>query len=118
VGLSLVLLVLTTFYVGQLMGGQGDLQQTLTLMVWFHTVNLTLEVGQLLLTIISPYLAAMFSILVFGALIWCIVNFVNVLHGFESLMKSVVTLILLLLVMGILAGVIFVLFGVTPGGTA
>ncbi len=116
--LSLVLLVLTTSYVGQWMGGQGDLQATLTLMVWFHSINLTLEAGQLLLMIISPYLAALASLIMFGALVWCIINFINVLHRFENLVKSIVTLALSVFAMGLIAGLILVLFGITPGGTA
>ncbi len=113
----LVLWILTTSYIGRLLGGQGDLHSTLTLMVWFHCVNLTLEAGQLLLMIISPYLAALASVIMFGALIWCIMNFINVLHGFENLLKSVVTLALSVFAMGLIAGLILVLFGITPGGT-
>ncbi len=116
--LSLVLLVLTTSYIGQWMGGQGDLQATLTLMVWFHSINLTLEAGQLLLMLISPYLAALASLIMFGALVWCIINFINVLHGFENLVKSIVILALSVFAMGLIAGLILVLFGITPGGTA
>ncbi len=118
IGLSLVVMVLMIFYIGRLLGGEGDLQATLALMVWFNSVNLTLTVGQILLILINPFVSAMYNLVSLGALIWCIVNFVNVLHGFQSLLKSSFVLALSLIATGVPAGVALVLLGVTPGGPA
>lgn len=118
IGVSLGLLVFTIYYVGQWLDGTGDLPRTLTILVWFHAINLTLEACQLVLILISPYLSALFSLVIVGAMLWCIVNFINVLHGFESLMKSFVTLILSLVGMGIIGGFVLAVLGVGPGGTA
>lgn len=119
IGVLLVLLVFTTHHVGRLMGGEGDFRAALTLMVWFYAVNLTLEAIQLILMVFSPFLSVMFGMIAIGGLVWCFVNFIDVLHGFKSLGKSFLALIFAVLGMGILGGILLSLLGVTPppGGT-
>lgn len=117
IGVSFVLLVYTVHLVGRWMGGQGDLHQTLTVMVWFYSVNLTLELGQIVLLLLSPALASIYNLVVAGSLIWCIINLINVLHGFENIGKAIVTLILSLVGMAIGGGLVLAVLGITPGGT-
>ena len=115
-GISLYLMVYTLYYAGHALDGEGSLHDTLTLLTWFHAVSLTLEVIQVLLLIISPYLAAMFSLIAFGGLLWCILNFINVLHGFQSLGKSFVTLVMSLIGIAILGGLILMMVVSLFGG--
>jgi hypothetical protein len=116
VGVFLAMLVGGTFYTGKLMGGVGSFTATLTIIVWFQSVSLTLEAVQLVLVLISPAVASLFGMLSLGALIWCIVNFVNVLHGFESLGKALTAIVLALIGTALCAGIVLAIFGVGPAG--
>lgn len=114
----LVLFVLGTFQAGRILGGTGTLMQTLTIIVWFQCISLTLEVIQLGLVLVSPAIASIFGLLSLGALIWCFVNFVNVLHAFQNLGKAIFSILLALIGTAFLAGLLLTMLGIgTPGGT-
>jgi hypothetical protein len=49
-----------------------------------------------------------------GALIWCIVNFVNVLHGFQNLGKALAAIVLALIGTALCAGIVLAILGVGP----
>lgn len=114
IGVFLALLVAGTYYTGKIMGGVGTFTATLTIIVWFQSVSLTLEAIQLVLVLISPAIASIFGMLSLGALIWCIVNFVNVLHGFENLGKALATIVLALVGTALCAGIVLAVLGVGP----
>ena len=114
IGVFLVLLVAAMFQIGKMMGGVGTFTATLAIIVWFQSVSLTLEAIQLVLVLISPAIASIFGMLSLGALIWCIVNFVNVLHGFENLGKALTTIVLALIGTALCAGIILAILGVGP----
>lgn len=116
IGVFLTLFVGGTFYVGRLLGGVGTLTATLAIIVWFQSISLTLEAIQLLLVLISPAIASIFGMLSLGALIWCFVNFINVLHEFENLGKAIVAIALSLISTAMVAGIILAILGVGPQG--
>ncbi|MEJ6402167.1 YIP1 family protein [Yoonia sp. 2307UL14-13] len=116
IGMSLALMIYALFYSGRALDGDGDLHGTLTLMVWFHAVSLTVEAIQIPLVLISPYMAALYSMIALGGLLWCILNFINVLHGFKSIAKSLVVLVMALVGMGLIGGLVLAVLGVNPGG--
>ena len=119
IGVFLTMLVLAIFYTGQMMGGSGTLAGTLVIIVWFQSISLTLEGVQLILVLISPAIASIFGMLSLGALVWCFINFVNVLHGYENLGKSAITVVLALIGTAVCAGIILAILGVGPvGGVA
>ncbi len=118
IGVFLVLFVFGIFYAGKIMGGQGSLQAALAIIVWFQSISLTLEAVQVVLVLISPAIGSIFGLLSLGALIWCFINFVNVLHGFESLGKALVAIFLGLMGTALFAGVVLAILGFGPtGGT-
>jgi hypothetical protein len=114
IGVFLVLFVGGTYYTGKMMGGVGTLAATLAIIVWFQSVSLTLEAIQLVLVLISPAIASIFGMLSLGALIWCFVNFVNVLHGFGNLGKAFTTIVLALIGTALCAGIVITLLGLGP----
>lgn len=116
IGVFLLFFVFGTYYAGQMMGGVGTLTATLVIIVWFQSISLTLEVIQMLLVLISPAIAGIFGLLSLGALLWCFINFVNILHGFENLGKAVVAIVLALIGTGLVAGIILAVLGVAPAG--
>lgn len=115
-GVFLLLFVMGMFYAGKAMGGAGTLLGALTIVVWFQSISLTLETIQLGLLLISPAAASIFGMLSLGALLWCILNFVNVLHGFENLGKSAGVLLLSLVGTAVCALVILTTLGLVPSG--
>ena len=118
VGTFMVLFVFTLQQTGRFFGGIGELNGTLAIVVWFQAISLTLEAVQLVLVLISPSIASLFGLLSLGALIWIFLNFINVLHGFQSLGKSALVVFLALLSTAFVAGLILSLFGIAPiGGT-
>lgn len=118
IGIFLALFVGGTYYVGKLLGGTGQLISTLAIIVWFQSISLTLEAIQLVLVLVSPAIASIFGMLSLGALIWCFVNFVNVLHGFNNLGKASVAIVLALISTAMIAGIILAVLGVGPVGVA
>ncbi|MGJ8624073.1 MAG: YIP1 family protein [Yoonia sp.] len=118
IGIFLALFVMGTLYTGNLLGGTGTLAGTLTIIVWFQAISLTLEAIQLVLVLISPAISSLFGLLSMGVLVWCFVNFTNVLHGFNNLGKAILTMVLALLGTAMCAGIVLAIFGFNPtGGT-
>lgn len=116
IGIFLGLFVFGIFYAGKIMGGAGTLHASLAIIVWFQSISLTLEAIQVLLVLISPAIGSIFGLLSLGALIWCFVNFINVLHGFNNIGKALVTIFLALIGTALLAGIVLALFGLGPTG--
>lgn len=118
VGAFLVVFVFSIQSVGRLLGGQGSFSATLVLMIWFQALSLALEVVQVFLVLISPAIGGIFGIVSLGVLLWCMVNFIKVLHGFENKGKAIGTLVLALISTAVGAGLILSIVGVSiPGGT-
>jgi hypothetical protein len=116
IGIFFVLFVFGTFYAGQMMGGSGTLAGSLAIIVWFQSISLTLEAIQLLLVLVSPMIAALYGLLSMGALIWCFMNFVNVLHDFKNLGKALAVIFFALVGTAFIAGVILTILGLGPVG--
>ncbi len=116
IGIFFVLFVYGIFYAGRMIGGQGTLQATLKIVVWFQAVSLTLEGIQFALVLISPAIGSIFGLLTLGALIWCFMNFINVLHGFNNLGKALGAIVLALIGTALISGIILAVLGVGPTG--
>jgi len=116
IGIFLVLFVFGVFYAGKIMGGEGTLHGALAIIVWFQSISLTLEAVQVVLVLISPAIGSIFGLLSLGALIWCFVNFINVLHGFKNLGKAMVAIVLALIGTALISGIVLAVLGVGPTG--
>ncbi|EBA11052.1 YIP1 family protein [Roseobacter sp. CCS2] len=116
ISIFLVMFVFGIFYAGQIMGGAGTLHGSLTIIVWFQSISLTLEAVQVVLVLISPAIASIFGLLSLGALIWCFMNFINVLHAFNNLGKALVAVFLALIGTALLAGIALAILGIGPAG--
>lgn len=116
IAIFFALFVFGTFYAGRMMGGTGTLNATLAIIVWFQSVSLTLEAIQLLLVLLSPMIAAIYGLLSMAALVWCFMNFVNILHDFKNLGKALAAIFFALLGTAFIAGVILTFLGLGPVG--
>ena len=112
IGIFLVIFSVATYQTGRFFGGNGSFDQTLAVIVWFQAVSLALEVVQFVLVFVAPFAGALFSMISIGALIWVYLNFINVLHSFQSFAKTAVAVVLSLIVTGFGAGIILALLGI------
>ncbi len=85
--MALMLSVLAIFLVGRMFGGQGSFEQTLVVSVWLQFYMLLFQAGLIVMALISPTLADALDMAVFGYMVWLLVNFIAVLHGFTSLWR-------------------------------
>jgi hypothetical protein len=112
----LFLLVYTIYHVGRMMGGQGTVEDSLTVIVMFQSISVALEAVQVLLVVISPQIASIFGLVSLAVLIRCMVNFVNVMHSFDSLGKSLATMIFAVIGTALIAGIVLTVLGIAPTG--
>ncbi|MEJ6394924.1 YIP1 family protein [Gymnodinialimonas sp. 2305UL16-5] len=82
---SLFLVVHAITHIGRLFGGQGEFLGALALMTWLQFVFLLVQVVMLLTTLVLPPLGAIVMTLALGLFLWLFLNFIAVLHGFQSL---------------------------------
>jgi hypothetical protein len=112
----LFLLVYTVYHIGRMMGGQGTVEDSLTVIVLFQSISVALEAVQVLLVVISPQIASIFGLVSLAVLIRCMVNFVNVMHGFNSLGKAFATLLFAVIGTALIAGIVLTVLGIAPTG--
>lgn len=112
----LFLLVYTIYHVGRMMGGQGTVEDSLTVIVLFQSISVALEAVQVLLVLISPQIASIFGLVSLAVLIRCMVNFVNVMHRFDSLGKALATMIFAVIGTALIAGIVLTVLGIAPTG--
>lgn len=112
----LFLLVYTVYHIGRMMGGQGTVEDSLTVIVLFQSISVALEAVQVLLVVISPQIASIFGLVSLAVLIRCMVNFVNVMHRFDSLGKALATMIFAVIGTALIAGIVLTVLGIAPTG--
>ncbi len=101
-------------YIGRLCGGTGDFDGALALMTWLQFVFLLIQLVQLFLLLTAPPLAAIVTLIAIGLFFWLLVNFIAVLHDFESV--GMVFFMTLVSFVGIVFAISLVLtiLGLTP----
>ncbi len=114
-GSSLVLLVFALHFTGAGLGGTGDFGAALVLIVWLEVLAMTFRVFVAAVALLLPAVSGIASALGLGLLVWILVNFINVMHGFESLWKAAFTLLIALV--GISIGVTMFLTLIGVGAT-
>lgn len=112
----LFLLVYTIYHIGRMFGGQGTVEDSLTIIILFQTISVALEVVQVGLVLISPQIASLFGIVSLAILVRCMLQFVNVMHRFDSLGKSAFALFLAVIATALIAGIVLTVLGVAPTG--
>lgn len=80
-----VLTVFGTFWIGRMFGGRGRFDTTILYVTWLQVIALAIQVVQLLVLLLIPALYGLIGVIGFGLSLWLFVNFVAVLHGFQSL---------------------------------
>ncbi|GAB5445983.1 YIP1 family protein [Gymnodinialimonas sp.] len=119
----LFLMVFAVTHIGRGFGGTGTFDGALALITWLQFVFFLLQLLQLVLLLIAPPLAAIVTILAIGLFLWVLVNFITVLHGFQSVgmvfVMTIVSFIGILFALSIVLTILGVTLdtGAMPQGT-
>lgn len=122
VSLAFVVFALMTIFVfvldqvGRSLGGQGNLAAVLLTVAWTQGVFLVLDLGMLAVLALAPPLAGIASLAGLVLAIRATVHFLNEAHGFGSLGRATLTLVLSLA--GLLFGLALILGLITSAATA
>ena len=103
--------ILAIWYMGRLIGGTGTLEDVMVLMIWLQALRLAVQAALLVLVPLSPVLS---SLVVLAAAVigfWILLNFVDVAHGYGSLLKSFGAIALSVLALALGLTLLVTLFG-------
>lgn len=107
--------VFVAHWVGQRFGGKGSFDDALILMVWLQFILLILQALQIVVQIAIPPLADLVGIASIAIFMWLISNFVAELHGFQSVGRTFLGVILTLFAISLLLA--FLLLPMVNPGT-
>lgn len=115
----LVLFVSFAFAVcktGQVLGGIGTCSDSLLLAVFFQAIFVPAQVLQVFLMVVSPFLASLLALFLFGFGIWVNLNFIAALHGFSTLGKAVGVMLLASVVVALIMAIVAPIIGINLFG--
>jgi len=98
--------------VGRRMGGTGDFQGALRIVVWLQALMLVLQAVQAVLMVVYPPFAVLLGPLSFGLSLWLMTNFIAVLHGFRSLLAVFGMILVCAMALGFVLFFILALAGI------
>ena len=96
--------------IGRMFGGQGDFNALLIVMSWLQWMQFVFQMLSTLLSFISIALSGLISLVIFVLTLWVFVAMVDLAHGFESALKSIVTIVLGSTVAGVSVGFVAIMF--------
>ena len=96
--------------IGHMFGGQGDFNALLIVMSWLQWMQFVFQMLSTLLSFISIALSGLTSLVIFVLTLWIFVAMVDRAHGFESVLKSIVTIVLGSTVAGVSVGFVAIMF--------
>jgi hypothetical protein len=96
--------------IGRMFGGQGDFNALLIVMSWLQWMQFVFQMLSTLLSFVSIILSGLASLVIFVLTLWIFVAMVDRAHGFESALKSIVTIVLGSTVAGVSVGFVAIIF--------
>ncbi|MEM7734078.1 MAG: Yip1 family protein [Pseudomonadota bacterium] len=83
-----VVTVYVLHWVSRMVGGQGELRDMLSVMIWLQVMTLILAVSFTLVSLLIPEIGALGMLLAFFWGLWAIVAFVDAASDFDSMFKA------------------------------
>jgi hypothetical protein len=102
------------YRIGQARGGQGTLTDTVVAVAWLQFILLVLQVVQILVQILLPGMGNLISLVSLGLFFWLLTNFIAELHGFVSLGRVLMAVILMMVAVAFVLAMVFTLFFGVP----
>lgn len=119
IGAGLIISIFSLTYAGRFLGGTGELNVIMTLLIWLQFLRFAL---QLVAFVLAPFIPGLAGVLVFAASlygIWLLLQFIDVGHGLNSLATAFG--VMFLATLGIMIGLAVILsllgiqnMGLTP----
>jgi len=110
--------VFTVDLVGRRMGGTGDFDGAITIVVWLQFIMICLQLAQILLLLVSPLLAFLLGIVGLILFFWMFTQFIMELHGFSSAISVLMAVFLSMVAFAVLMSVLIGVLGVTVPGVS
>jgi hypothetical protein len=112
----LVLMVYAIHFIGRAFGGTGRFDDALALTVWLQGIILCLQVVQTAFLIVLPPVAGLIGLFGTGLFFWLLSHFVAVLHGFPSVLRTFLGIVLSMIAIAFGLSLIMAILGITLGG--
>ena len=96
--------------IGRMFGGNGDFNALLIVMSWLQWMQFVFQMLSTLLSFVSIALSGLASLVIFVLTLWIFVAMVDRAHGFDSALKSIVTIVLGSTVAGVSVGFVAIMF--------
>ena len=96
--------------IGRMFGGNADFNALLVVMSWLQWMQFVFQTLSTLLSFVSIALSDVASLVIFVLTLWIFVAMVDRAHGFESALKSIVTIVLGSTVAGVSVGFVAIMF--------
>lgn len=112
----MVIMVFAVFLIGRALGGGGSLDDTILLMAWMQWILVGLQVVQTLALLVIPPLGGLIVLAGMGLFFWLLTNFVAELHGFRSLGRVFMMIMLSMVGLAILMSIVLSMIGVQVVG--
>lgn len=93
IGFGLVASVYALSWIGRIMGGQGGLDDIMSLLIWLQAMRIAVQAVAIVLSVTIPVLAVLLSLAASLMGVYITLHFVNEAHRFGSLGRSAVVLI-------------------------
>lgn len=104
------------YWVGSNLGGQATMGSIAILLIWLQALRVLVQSAFIFVLPLSDMLSGAIMLGASAIGVWIMLNFVDEAHGFSSLGKSAIVLILSLLAMAVGLSMLLALIGVTPNG--
>ena len=108
--------VVALFWSGRILDGQGRFGDILAMIAWLQMMRVAVQVATIFLSLVAPLIGAL---LAFGAGIygiWILIQFVNVAHGFGSIGKAVMNVVLTMVALVMMLSLLLSALGVAMIG--
>lgn len=111
---SLLVLAGAIAGVGRLFGGIGTFADALLLVVWLEFLLVVAQAVQILLFVLVPPLGLLIAYAALAMFVWLLVHFVAALHGFTSLAKVTLGMVLSFFAIVTVLALILGVLGIAP----
>ena len=102
------------YFVGRLFGGDGTFGACLTASIWLQVILLLVQILQLVLMFIIPFLATLAYLAAILLVVYLSVSFVKEVHGFRSLFAVSAGVIGTMFVLAMVIAFLMAMFGIVP----
>jgi len=109
------ILALATYHIGRVFGGKGTFAGALALIVWLQFILLCVNVVQLFVMMILPPAGDVITLLALALFFWLLAQFIAALHGFTSMGRVFLGIVLSLMALAFVFNIVLALLGIRIG---